>query len=185
MSRQLGVRGAPPPFALLPLALVPGDRSALHRRIAARFDAMLAAGLVDELEGLRARYELHAALPSMRCVGYRQAWSYLEGAYDRAELRDRGIFATRQLAKRQLTWLRAWAGLQTFDCLDRARRTESAGRAAVGGRGVAREAATYSPRAAPSRRGSAAPTHVSPTRRTACTPLASSLTRTGCPSASS
>jgi tRNA dimethylallyltransferase len=118
MSRQLGARGAAPPFGLLPIALVPGDRSALHRRIAARFDAMLAAGLVDELKGLRARYALHATLPSMRCVGYRQAWSYLEGAYDRAELRDRGIFATRQLAKRQLTWLRAWTGLQTFDCLD-------------------------------------------------------------------
>ncbi len=118
MSRQLGARGAAPPFDLLPIALVPGDRSALHRRIAARFDAMLAAGLVDELEGLRARYALHAALPSMRCVGYRQAWSYLEGEYDRAELRDRGIFATRQLAKRQLTWLRAWTGLQAFDCLD-------------------------------------------------------------------
>ncbi len=119
MSRQLGTHGTTPPFGLLPIALAPGDRSALHRRIAARFDAMLAAGLVDELEGLRARYELHSALPSMRCVGYRQAWSYLEGEYDRAELRDRGIFATRQLAKRQLTWLRAWSGLHTFDCFDR------------------------------------------------------------------
>jgi tRNA dimethylallyltransferase len=119
MSRQLGARGANPPFALLPLALVPEDRSALHRRIATRFDAMLAAGLVAELEGLRARYELHPGLPSMRCVGYRQAWSHLEGEYDRAELRDRGIFATRQLAKRQLTWLRAWPALHTFDCFDR------------------------------------------------------------------
>lgn len=118
MSRQLGARGATPPFDLLPIALVPADRSALHRRIALRFDAMLAAGLVEELEGLRARYALHPGLPSMRCVGYRQAWSHLEGEYDRAELRDRGIFATRQLAKRQLTWLRAWTGLQTFDCLD-------------------------------------------------------------------
>jgi tRNA dimethylallyltransferase len=90
----------------------------LHRRIAARFDAMLAAGLVDELRGLRARFALHPGLPSMRCVGYRQAWRHLEGEYDRAELRERGIFATRQLAKRQLTWLRAWAGLRTFDCFD-------------------------------------------------------------------
>ena len=119
MSRQLGARGATPPFALLPLALVPEDRSALHRRIATRFDAMLAAGLVAELEGLRVRYELHPGLPSMRCVGYRQAWRHLEGEYDRAELRDRGIFATRQLAKRQLTWLRAWPALHTFDCFDR------------------------------------------------------------------
>ena len=118
MSRQLGARGATPPFGLRPIALVPGDRSALHGRIATRFDAMLAAGLVAELQGLRARYALHPGLPSMRCVGYRQAWSYLEGEYGRAELRDRSIFATRQLAKRQLTWLRAWNGLQTFDCLD-------------------------------------------------------------------
>jgi len=119
MSRQLAVRdAAPPPFELRPIALVPGDRSALHRRIEARFDAMLAAGLVDELKGLRARYDLHPGLPSMRCVGYRQAWSYLEGEYGRDELRDRGVFATRQLAKRQLTWLRAWTGLHTFDCFD-------------------------------------------------------------------
>jgi tRNA dimethylallyltransferase len=118
MSRQLGTRGGALPFALVPVALVPADRSELHRRIAGRFDAMLAAGLVEELEGLRARYPLHPGLPSMRCVGYRQAWDYLEGAYERDALRDRGIFATRQLAKRQLTWLRAWQGLHAFDCLD-------------------------------------------------------------------
>jgi tRNA dimethylallyltransferase len=118
MSRQLGARDAAPPFRVLPIALVPENRGELHRRIAARFDAMLAGGLVAELEGLRRRYVLQAGLPSMRCVGYRQAWSYLEGEYGREALRDRGIFATRQLAKRQLTWLRAWAGLQAFDCLD-------------------------------------------------------------------
>jgi tRNA dimethylallyltransferase len=118
LSRQLGDRAREVPFALHPLALLPSDRGALHRRIAERFDAMLAAGLVEELAELRARYDLNPGLPSMRCVGYRQAWQHLEGEYGRAELRDRGIFATRQLAKRQLTWLRAWAGLQTFDCLD-------------------------------------------------------------------
>ncbi|HSD54935.1 MAG TPA: tRNA (adenosine(37)-N6)-dimethylallyltransferase MiaA, partial [Burkholderiales bacterium] len=118
MSQQLGARDSAPPFRLLPLALVPSDRGELHRRIAARFDAMLAGGLVEELEGLRRRYALRAGLPSMRCVGYRQAWSYMEGAYGRDELRDRGIYATRQLAKRQLTWLRGWAELQAFDCLD-------------------------------------------------------------------
>jgi len=118
LSRQLGDRTREPPFALHPIALVPSDRGALHQRIAARFDAMLAAGLVEELAELRTRYALHPGLPSMRCVGYRQAWQHLEGEYGRVELRDRGIFATRQLAKRQLTWLRAWAGLQTFDCLD-------------------------------------------------------------------
>jgi tRNA dimethylallyltransferase len=118
LSRHLGARDSVPPFRLLPIALVPSDRSELHRRIAVRFEAMLAGGLVEELEDLRRRYALHAGLPSMRCVGYRQAWSYMEGAYGRDELRDRGVYATRQLAKRQLTWLRSWAGLQAFDCLD-------------------------------------------------------------------
>jgi tRNA dimethylallyltransferase len=102
-------------FDYTAVALVPADRSALHARIAARFDAMLAAGLVDELAALRARYTLHAALPSMRCVGYRQAWLFLEGECDRAALRDRGIYATRQLAKRQLTWLRS---LPQFTAID-------------------------------------------------------------------
>jgi tRNA dimethylallyltransferase len=91
----------------LHIALVPSDRTRLHEAIARRFDAMLAAGLVDELSGLRHRYLLTPDLPSMRCVGYRQAWSYLEGAIDRATLRARGVAATRQLAKRQFTWLRA------------------------------------------------------------------------------
>lgn len=118
LSRQLVERTAPAPFALHAIGLAPADRGALHRRIAARFDAMLAAGLVEELQGLRARYALHPGLPSMRCVGYRQAWRHLEGDYDRVELRERGVFATRQLAKRQLTWLRGWSGLRTFDCFD-------------------------------------------------------------------
>ncbi|MBK6396017.1 MAG: tRNA dimethylallyltransferase [Betaproteobacteria bacterium] len=93
--------------AILALALVPGDRARLHADIAARFDAMLAAGLVDELRALRAAHRLDPALPAMRCVGYRQAWQYLDGAIDRAALRATGIAATRQLAKRQFTWLRA------------------------------------------------------------------------------
>jgi tRNA dimethylallyltransferase len=87
------------------LALEPGSRAWLHGRIADRFDAMLAAGLVDEVRALRARGDLHADLPAMRCVGYRQAWAALDGG-DLAGLRDAGIAATRQLAKRQLTWLR-------------------------------------------------------------------------------
>ena len=98
------------------LALVPRERGLLHQRIAARFEAMLAAGLVEELAALRRRYELHSGLPAMRCVGYRQAWDHIEGKYDRAALRDRGIYATRQLAKRQLTWLRAMPELRGFDC---------------------------------------------------------------------
>jgi tRNA dimethylallyltransferase len=74
---------------------------------------MLAAGLVDELRALKTRYALNPALPSMRCVGYRQAWEHLDGRYDAAELKSRGIAATRQLAKRQLTWLRSFRGVAT------------------------------------------------------------------------
>ena len=88
------------------LALLPGDRAAHHAAIDARFAAMLDAGLVDELRGLRARHPLHADLPSMRSVGYRQAWDYLEGRIDELALRCAGQAASRQLAKRQMTWLR-------------------------------------------------------------------------------
>ncbi len=89
------------------ISLEPADRSWLHARIAQRFDAMLAEGFLVEMQALRSRDDLHADLPSMRCVGYRQAWEVLDGHMPAAELRDRGIFATRQLAKRQLTWLRS------------------------------------------------------------------------------
>jgi tRNA dimethylallyltransferase len=107
------------PFTLLPIALEPSDRSVLHQRIATRFDQMLAAqpGLLDEVRGLRARGDLHAQLPSMRCVGYRQAWDYLEGSIDAASMREKGIAATRQLAKRQLTWLRSMEDRISIDCL--------------------------------------------------------------------
>ncbi len=108
------------PFTLLPLALEPSDRSVLHTRIATRFDAMLSDdkhGLIAEVEQLRKRGDLHLGLPSMRCVGYRQAWEYLDGHYDRKELREKGIAATRQLAKRQLTWLRSMPERQVIDCL--------------------------------------------------------------------
>jgi tRNA dimethylallyltransferase len=87
-------------------ALLPPDRAQLHATIAERFDAMLAAGLVAELAALRARHRLQPELPAMRCVGYRQAWRFLDGAIDAAGLRATGIAATRQLAKRQFTWLR-------------------------------------------------------------------------------
>src|SRR5712692_3594726 len=119
MSRLLGRRKrAALPFRLIELALVPSYRSALHRRIETRFDAMLERGLVEELRALRERYALRPGLPSMRCVGYRQAWQFLEGEIDRGELRDRGIFATRQLAKRQLTWLRGMPDMRIIDCLE-------------------------------------------------------------------
>jgi tRNA dimethylallyltransferase len=106
-----------PPYRILNLALVPADRGALHRRIEQRFDAMLNAGLVEEVLMLRGKYRLHGGLPSMRCVGYRQVWEMLEGQLPRAELRDRGVFATRQFAKRQLTWLRSMEDLSIVDPL--------------------------------------------------------------------
>ena len=107
------------PFTLLPIALEPCERSVLHQRIADRFDQMLQAqpGLLDEVRALRARGDLHAGLPSMRCVGYRQAWDYLEGSIDLATLREQGMAATRQLAKRQLTWLRSMPDRISIDCL--------------------------------------------------------------------
>ncbi len=105
------------PYRLLQLALLPSDRAVLHQRIAARFDAMLADGLVDEVDALRNRYALDADLPSMRAVGYRQAWACLDGVIDMKTLREQGIAATRQLAKRQLTWLRSWSGAVELDCL--------------------------------------------------------------------
>lgn len=109
------------PFELLSFALEPSERSVLHQRIATRFDQMLGssddAGIVAEVAGLRARGDLHPALPSMRCVGYRQAWEYLDGEIDRAALRETGIIATRQLAKRQLTWLRSMPERVVIDCL--------------------------------------------------------------------
>ncbi|MES3020996.1 MAG: tRNA (adenosine(37)-N6)-dimethylallyltransferase MiaA [Pseudomonadota bacterium] len=109
------------PFELLSFALEPSDRAVLHARIATRFDQMLGAsddgGIVAEVAGLRARGDLHTGLPSMRCVGYRQAWDYLDGNIDRAALRETGIIATRQLAKRQLTWLRAMPDRVVIDCL--------------------------------------------------------------------
>ncbi len=117
LSALQGARvAAPLPYRFVPLALAPAERALLHRRIELRFEAMLAAGLVEEVAGLRRNYALNPRLPSMRCVGYRQAWEHLEAAYDRATLRERGIYATRQLAKRQLTWLRAMPEPKLFDC---------------------------------------------------------------------
>ena len=107
------------PYQLLKIALTPSDRSVLHDRIAIRFDDMLKQGFVDEVKRLLLKYpSLNADMPSMRCVGYRQALEYLAGNYDVAELRDRGIFATRQLAKRQLTWLRGMDDTFEVNCLN-------------------------------------------------------------------
>ena len=104
------------PFELASFGLEPSDRAWLHERIARRFDIMLAAGFLDEVKALRARGDLHLGLPSIRCVGYRQAWEYLDGSIDYAAMRDTGIIATRQLCKRQLTWLRAMPQRTVVDC---------------------------------------------------------------------
>lgn len=106
-------------YRFVPVALEPSDRAVLHARIAQRFDAMLEAGFIDEVERLRRREDLHLGLPSMRCVGYRQAWEYLDGAIDYRTMRDKGIFATRQLCKRQITWLRAMPERIVVDCIAR------------------------------------------------------------------
>jgi tRNA dimethylallyltransferase len=109
LSQLQGRRATADIGPVLSFALVPQDRVGLHATIAQRFDAMLAAGLVEELALLRSRYTLDRHLPSMRSVGYRQAWSYLDGEIDRSTLRAQGIAATRQLAKRQFTWLQSSA----------------------------------------------------------------------------
>ena len=111
-------RKTPLPYNILALALVPNERSVLHGRIATRFAEMLQGGLIEEVEILREKYVLDAGLPSMRCVGYRQVWEMLEGQLPRRELLDRGIYATRQLAKRQLTWLRSMADIERYDPLE-------------------------------------------------------------------
>jgi tRNA dimethylallyltransferase len=122
-----GDAAAPLPFEALKLALEPSDRAVLHARIAERFRAMLHAGLVEELRALRERHALTADMPSMRSVGYRQAWQALEDPRDMALLEPRGIAATRQLAKRQLTWLRAMDDVERIDCLE-ARAADDASR---------------------------------------------------------
>ena len=106
-----------PAYDYLSLGLLPSDRSVLHARIAERFDAMLAAGLENEVSALRQNYQLTPDLPSMRCVGYRQVWEAQDGTSPRSEMRDRGIYATRQLAKRQITWIGNTLKPEIFDCL--------------------------------------------------------------------
>jgi tRNA dimethylallyltransferase len=114
LSSLQGIAKQDLPFELKSFALVP-ERAVLHERIAKRFDTMLGLGLIDEVRSLRQRYRLSAAMPSMRAVGYRQVWEYLERRYDKAALREKGVAATRQLAKRQLTWLRSLPGLQRVE----------------------------------------------------------------------
>ncbi|WP_369602706.1 tRNA (adenosine(37)-N6)-dimethylallyltransferase MiaA [Hahella sp. SMD15-11] len=106
------------PWPVLNLAIAPADRAALHARIAQRFDLMLAAGFEDEVRRLHARGDLHADLPSVRAVGYRQMWDYVSGLTTLEAAREKGIAATRQLARRQLTWLRRWPDVHWLDTDD-------------------------------------------------------------------
>ncbi|MHC8316474.1 tRNA (adenosine(37)-N6)-dimethylallyltransferase MiaA [Pseudomonas sp. LB3P31] len=106
------------PYTVANLTIAPANRQVLHERIKQRFTLMLEQGFIDEVVALRKRSDLHAGLPSIRAVGYRQVWDYLDGKLTQAEMQERGIIATRQLAKRQFTWLRSWADLHWLDSLD-------------------------------------------------------------------
>ncbi len=118
MSALLGqANAADPPVPTMTLSLEPSDRAVLHQRIADRFDQMIELGLVTEVRKLMERQDLHPGLPSIRCVGYRQIWSMLAGECSLPEARDQAVFATRQLAKRQITWLRSLPERETFDSL--------------------------------------------------------------------
>ena len=107
------------PYNIKQIAIAPEQRQDLHLRIENRFDMMLKEGFESEVETLMSRGDLHLDMPSMRCVGYRQMWQYLEGQFNFEEMRYRGIVATRQLAKRQLTWLRGWSDLHWVDTFDK------------------------------------------------------------------
>lgn len=105
------------PYRLASIALLPSDRRILHERILLRFKKMIEMGLIDEVCALLKRYDVNADAPSMRCVGYRQVYKYLDNQISFTQMHDMGVAATRQLAKRQLTWLRGMTGYQAFDCL--------------------------------------------------------------------
>jgi tRNA dimethylallyltransferase len=107
------------PYTVVQLAMMPPERRVLHERIRLRFLKMLDAGFLDEVRALMLREDLHPDLPSMRCVGYRQAWSYLSGEDDYETFVSKGVAATRQLAKRQLTWLRKWSDVDWLDSDDK------------------------------------------------------------------
>ncbi|MDN5752801.1 MAG: tRNA (adenosine(37)-N6)-dimethylallyltransferase MiaA [Nitrosospira sp.] len=105
------------PYRVIRIALIPGEREVLHRRIAHRFEEMLELGLIDEIRAIHDKFHLDDKSPSMRCVGYRQAWMYLNNEICMAKMREMALAATRQLAKRQLTWLRSMKETKEFDCL--------------------------------------------------------------------
>jgi len=103
------------PFDVLNLAIMPKERKTLHQRIEQRFNIMLEQGFIEEVQALYDRGDLNLEMPSMRCVGYRQAWMYINGDIDHKTMIEKGVVATRQLAKRQITWLRSWQDLHWFD----------------------------------------------------------------------
>ncbi|WP_417661740.1 tRNA (adenosine(37)-N6)-dimethylallyltransferase MiaA [Pseudomonas sp.] len=105
------------PYNVACVAIAPADRSVLHERISQRFQIMLEQGFIEEVELLRQRSDLHPGLPSIRAVGYRQVWEYLDGGVSRSKMQELGIIATRQLAKRQFTWLRSWSDVHWLDSL--------------------------------------------------------------------
>ncbi len=116
-QQLLASNGAHLPYNVATFAIAPQQRSVLHERIAQRFQQMLEQGFIAEVEALRQRGDLHIDLPSIRAVGYRQAWAYLDGEYAYDDMIERGIIATRQLAKRQFTWLRSWDDVEWLDSL--------------------------------------------------------------------
>ncbi|MFT5841086.1 MAG: tRNA dimethylallyltransferase [Flavobacteriales bacterium] len=115
MTELMATKSDPIPYNIKQFCIAPDDRKVLHQRIAQRFQLMVDTGFQDEVEKLKNRGDLHLNLPSIRCVGYRQMWQYLDGDYDFNEMREKSIAATRQLAKRQLTWLRGWENIHPLD----------------------------------------------------------------------
>jgi tRNA dimethylallyltransferase len=118
MTALMAVKSSPIPYTIKQFSIAPQDRGVLHQRIAKRFDLMIEAGFEQEVEKLRARGDLHLDLPSIRCVGYRQMWEYLDGVTNFEQMRDKSVAATRQLAKRQLTWLRSWEDIYALDTFE-------------------------------------------------------------------
>jgi tRNA dimethylallyltransferase len=115
MTDLMATKSDPIPYNIKQFCIAPDDRKVLHQRIAQRFQLMVDKGFQAEVEELKDRGDLHLNLPSIRCVGYRQMWQYLDGDYDFNEMREKSIAATRQLAKRQLTWLRGWENIHPLD----------------------------------------------------------------------
>ncbi len=115
MTELTQTKSAALPYDVVQFAIAPNDRKVLHELIAKRFNIMLEQGFIDEVATLKARGDLHLDMPSMRCVGYRQCWQYLDNEFDHATMVEKATAATRQLAKRQLTWLRSWPDLQWLE----------------------------------------------------------------------